>query len=74
MEQPDFSRGHLDTTVHSMEKEVSLDAGGYGREGSDDFYRSRVTVHGRRSQKVVQEGLEGLWVTHTSSVESRKHS
>ena len=74
MEQPDFSRGHLDTTVHSMEKEVSLDAGGYGREGSDDFYRSRVSVRERRSQMVVQGGLEGPWVIHTSSVESGKHS
>ena len=67
MEQPDFSRGHLDTTVRSMEKEVSLDAGGYGREGSDDFYRSRVTVHGRRPQRVVQGDLEGLWVIDTPS-------
>ena len=74
MEQPDFSRGHLDTTVHSMEKEVSLDAGGYGREGSDDFYRSRVSVRERRSQMVVQGDLEGLWVIHTSSVGSRRHS
>ena len=72
--QPDFSRGHLDTTVRSMEKEVSLDAGGYGREGSDVFYRSRVSVRERRSQRVVQEDLEGLWVTHTSSVGSRRHS
>ena len=74
MEQPVFSRGHLDTTVRSMEKEVSLDAGGYGREGSDDFYRSRVTVRERRSQMVVQGDLEGLWGNHTSSVGSRRHS
>jgi hypothetical protein len=57
-----------------MEKEVSLDAGGYGREESDDFYRSRVIVRGRRSQMVVQGDLEVLWVIHTSSVGSRRHS
>jgi hypothetical protein len=57
-----------------MEKEVSLDAGGYGREESDDFYRSRVIVRGRRSQMVVQGDLEGLWGNHTSSVVSRTHS
>ena len=72
--QLDFSRGHLDTTVRSMEKEVSLDAGGYGREGSDDFYRSRVSVRERRSQMVVQGDLEGLWVIDTPSVGSRRHS
>jgi hypothetical protein len=49
-----------------MEKEVSLDAGGCGKEGSDDFYRSRVIVHERRSQMVVQGDLEGLWGSHTS--------
>ena len=64
--QPGSSGGHPDTIVRSMEKEVSLDAGGYGREGSDDFYRSRVIVRERRSQMVVQEGLEDLWVIHTS--------
>ena len=64
--QPDSLGEHPDTIVRSMEKEVSLDAGEYGREGSDDFYRSQVTVHGRRPQKVVQGGLEDLWVNHTS--------
>ena len=64
--QPDSSGGHPDTTVRSMEKEVSPDAGEYGREGSDDFYRSRVTVHGRRPQRGVQGDLEDLWVIHTS--------
>jgi hypothetical protein len=57
-----------------MEKEVSLDAGGYEKEASNDSYRSLVIVHGRRPQMVVQEGLEGLWVIHTSSVASRGHS
>jgi hypothetical protein len=51
-----------------METEVPLDADGYGREESDDSYRSRVIVHGRRSQRVVQVDLEVLWVIHTSSV------
>lgn len=72
--QLDFSREHLDTTVRSMEKEVSLDANGYEREESDDFYRSRVSVRERRSQMVVQGDLEGLWVIHTSLVVSRRHS
>jgi hypothetical protein len=49
-----------------MEKEVSPDAGEYGREGSDDFYRSRVIVRERRSQMVVQGDLEVFWVIHTS--------
>ena len=53
---------------------VPPDAGGYGREGSDDFYRSRVTVHGRRPQKVVQEGLEGLLGNDTPLVGSGGHS
>ena len=74
MVQPDFSRGHLDTTVRSMEKEVSLDAGGYGREGSDDFYRLRVIVRERRSQMVVQGGLEGLLGNDTPLVGSGGHS
>ena len=64
--QPDSSGGHPDTTVRSMEEEVSLDAGGYGREGSDGTYRSRVIVRERRSQMVVQGDLEGFWVIHTS--------
>jgi len=64
--QPGSSGGHPDTIVCSMEREVSLDAGGYGREGSDDFYRSRVIVRERRSQMVVQGDLEGLWVIHIS--------
>ena len=72
--QPDFSREHLDTTVHSMEKEVSLDVDEYEKEGSNGSYRSLVIVHERRSQMVVQGDLEGLWVIHTSSVESGKHS
>ena len=50
--------------------EVPLGVGGYGREGSDDFYRSRVTVRGRRSQVVVQEDLEGLLGNDTPSVGS----
>ena len=58
--QPDFSREHPGTIFRSMEKEVSLNAGGYGREGSDDFYRSRVSVRERKSQMVVQEDLEDL--------------
>ena len=56
--QHDLSREHLDTTVRSMETEVPLDADGYGREESDDSCRSRVIVHGRRSQRVVQGDLE----------------
>ena len=58
--RPDHEGGTADKTFHSIEKEVSLDAGGYGREGSDDFYRSRVTVRERRSQMVVQGDLEVL--------------
>ncbi len=72
--QPYSLKEHLETTVHSMEKEVSPDECGYGREGSDDFYRSRVSVRERRSQMVVQVDLEVLWVIHTSSVVSRTHS
>jgi len=49
---------------------VPRGAGGYGREGSDDSCRSRVTVHGRRPQKVVQGDLEGLWGNDTPSVGS----
>ena len=64
--QPGSSGGHPDTIVRLMEKEVSPGAGGYGREGPDDFYTSRVIVHGRRSQMVVQGDLEGFWVIHTS--------
>jgi len=52
---------------------VPRGAGGYGREGSDDFCRSRVTVHGRRPQKVVQGDLEGLWGNDTPSVGSGGH-
>ena len=68
--QPDFSRGHLDTTVHSMGKEVSLDVDEYEKEGSNDSCRSRVIVHGRRPQKVVQGDLEGLLGNDTPSVGS----
>ena len=72
--QHDFSREHLDTTVRSMETEVLLNADGYGREESDDSYRSRVIVHGRRSQRVVQGDLEGRKGNRTPSVGSRRHS
>ena len=57
-----------------MDKEVPLDAGGYGKEESNGSYRSLVIVRERRSQMVVLEDLEGLWVIHTSSVGSRTHS
>jgi hypothetical protein len=53
-----------------MEKEVSLDAGVYGREESNVPYRFPQIVHERRPQRVVQEDLEDLWGSHTSSVES----
>jgi hypothetical protein len=46
-------------------KEVFLNADEYGRGGSDDPYRSLVIVHERRPQRVVQEDLEDLWVSHT---------
>jgi len=65
-----LSKVHEETTFHSMDKEVFLDADGYGREESDDSYRSRVIVHGRRSQMVVQEGLEDRREIHTSLVGS----
>jgi len=68
--QPSGSGGTGDTTGGLGEMGVPLDAGGYGREGSDDFYRSRATVHGRRPQMVVQGGLKGLWGNDTPSVGS----
>jgi len=49
-------------------------AGGYEREGSDGVYRSRVTVHGRRSQTVVQGDLKVLWGNDTPSIASGGHS
>ena len=72
--QLDFSRGHLDTTVHSMEKEVSLDVDEYEKEGSNGSYRSLVIVRERKLQQVVLEGLEGHRGIHTPSVESGRHS
>ena len=64
--QLDGASGDEQAHNHLEEKEVSLDAGVYGKEGSDDFYRSRVIVRERRSQMVVQGGLEDLWVIHIS--------
>ena len=62
--------GTGDTTGGLGVMGVPPDADGYGREGSDDFYRSRVIVHGRRPQKVVQGDLEGLVGSDTPSLAS----
>ena len=64
--RPDHERGTADKTFHSMEKEVSLDVDEYEKEGSDDLYRFPQIVRERKPQMVVQEGLEDLWVIHTS--------
>ena len=72
--QHDLSRGHLETTFRSMETEVLLSAGGYGKEESNGSYRSLVIVRERKLQKVVLEGLEGHRGIHTPSVESGRHS
>ena len=64
MERPSESGGAVDTTGGSGVMGVPPSAGEYGREGSDGSDRSRVIVHGRRPQKVVQEGLQApsqLW-------------
>ncbi len=68
------SEGTGGSTGGSGVMEVPQDASGYGKGGSDGSYRSRVNVRGRRPQKVVQEGLEGLWVIDTPSVGSGGHS
>ena len=71
--QQDLSRGHLETTFRSMEKEVLLGAGGYGKEESNVSCRSLVIVRERRLQRVVLEDLEGHKGIHTPSVGSRRH-
>ncbi len=63
--RPSGSRGTGGSTGGLGVMGVPQDAGGYGRGGSDDSYRSLVIVRGRRPQKVVQEGLEDLWVIDT---------
>ena len=68
------SGGTGDTTGGSGMMGVPQGAGGYGREESDGSCRSLVIVRGRRPQKVVQEGLEALWVIDTPSVGSGGHS
>jgi len=68
------SGGTGDTTGGSGVMGVHPGADGYGREGSDGSYRSRVTVHGRRPQRVVQGDLEGLWGNDTPSVASGERS
>jgi len=72
--RPSGSGGTGGTTGGSGVMEVPQSAGGYGMEGSDGSYRSREIVRGRRPQKVVQEGLEGLWVIDTPSVVLGGHS
>ena len=64
--QLDGASGDEETHNHLEEKEFSLSEGAYGKEGSDDLYRFPQIVRERRSQMVVQEGLEDLWVIHTS--------
>ncbi len=72
--RPSESEGSGDTPGGSWVTGVPPDAGGYGRGGSHGSCRSLVIVHGRRPQRVVQEGLEGLWVIDTPSVVSGEHS
>jgi hypothetical protein len=49
-----------------VEEETYPNEDEYEKEGSDDPYRFPQIVHERRPQRVVQGGLEGLWVIHTS--------
>ena len=70
--QHDLSRGHLETTFRSMETEVLLSAGGYGKEESNGSCRSLVIVRERRPQRVVLEGLEGRKEIHTPSIRSER--
>ena len=72
--RPSGSGGTGGTTGGSGVMEVPQDASGYGRGGSNGSCRSRVIVRGRRPQRVVQEGLEDLWVIDTPSVGSEEHS
>ena len=66
MVQLDGASGDGETHNHLEEKEFSLSEGAYEKEGSDDPYRFPQIVRERRSQMVVQEGLEDLWGIHTS--------
>ena len=66
MVQLDGASGDEQTHNHLEEKEFSLSGGAYEKEGSDDPYRFPQIVRERRPQMVVQEGLEDLWVIHTS--------
>ena len=64
--QLDGASGDEQTHNHLEEKESFLSEGAYEKEVSDDPYRSPQIVRERRSQRVVQEGLEDLWVIHTA--------
>lgn len=66
MVQLDGASGDEQTHNHLEEKEFSLSEGAYEKVGSDDLYRFPQIVRERRSQRVVQEGLEDLWEIHTS--------
>ena len=66
MVELDCASGDGETHNHLEEKEFSLSAGAYEKEGSDDLYRFPQIVHGRKPHRVVQVDLEDLWVIHTS--------
>ncbi len=66
MAQPDGALVGVETHNHLVEKEISLNEDEYEKEGSSGSCRLLVIVRERRPQKVVQEGLEDLWVIHTS--------